>query len=477
MNSLKEKVKQKLSSITNVFKGKELKQTNIEETTENKVVVIKEEMSTTLQVDISSIKNPTLYIRNETGEPLIINWGYGGGDTELFGTTNTSITKTEEYPKDQKLALITISRSKDIVEKDNELKLYTFGDGDNAVNTELISIAAGKGSSVDRLAFCKCKKLENADLKECNTNNVKDMSYMFASCSELKLLDLQGWDNKEVKIMNGMFFACSSLQSINLSGFKTTKVEHMGEMFNECSSLNTIDLSEFDTQNVRRMNYMFNKCSALKELNLSNFYTPQLEDISNMFSECSNLELLDISKLETRNIRRMSYTFHKCINLKKVDLKAFDTSNVVSMIAMFSECSSLEELDLSSFNTESLKEMTNMFSGCSSLETLCLDKFDTDEVNCMAFAFSENNADNTSGANMLNKLKKVTLGEKFQFIGNNACLPIPNSEYIEGADGKWYDNETNKPYEPSEVHKNANIKKTYVAVCNSEHTESDNTEI
>ena len=51
------------------------------------------------------------------------------------------------------------------------------------------------------------------DIYKWNTNNVKNMSYMFSGCSSLKELpeNISNWNISNVKYMGSMFENCSSL--------------------------------------------------------------------------------------------------------------------------------------------------------------------------------------------------------------------------------------------------------------------------
>ena len=73
--------------------------------------------------------------------------------------------------------------------------------------------------------FWGLTKLETIkDLKYLNTEQVRDMSYMFYSCSALTSLDLSNFNTAKVRDMSYMFFRCSALSSLDLSNFNTKKV-------------------------------------------------------------------------------------------------------------------------------------------------------------------------------------------------------------------------------------------------------------
>ena len=100
-----------------------------------------------------------------------------------------------------------------------------------------------------------------------------------------------------------MFSYSSSLKNVKFSTqFNTQNVKDMSYMFDNCSSLRQLNLSYFNTQNVINMRYMFFKCSKLKDLDLSNFNTDKVIDVSGMFDGCS-LEL----KKKIRKLNKKIY--------------------------------------------------------------------------------------------------------------------------------------------------------------------------
>ena len=250
------------------------------------------------------------------------------------------------------------------------------------------------GSFFGRLSACR--SIEGLSLVD--TSAVTSMDYMFSGCSSLVSLDLSGFDTSSVTSMVGMFSECSSLESVDLSSFDTSNVTDMQRMFSGCSSLTVLDLSCFDTSRVASMPAMFWYCDSLVALDVSSFNTASVTDMNGMFGGCSALAALDVS--------------------------GFDTSRVVDMGSMFWYCDSLAALDVSSFNTARVTDMSGMFQNCS-VEFLDLSSFDTSKV--------------SNGSYMLdcNKLRKVTLGERFVFKAG-ISLPKQYSWNIPGADGLWH---------------------------------------
>ena len=170
-------------------------------------------------------------------------------------------------------------------------------------------------------------KLETIkDLKYLNTEQVRDMSYMFYSCSALTSLDLSNFNTAKVRDMSYMFYRCSALSSLDLSNFNTAIVTNMSYMFNGCSALSSLDLSNFNTAIVTNMSYMFNGCSTLSSLDLSNFYTKEVRDMSYMFSRCSALTTIYASdKFVTSKVQSGISMFSACKNLKGTILNYKDS--------------------------------------------------------------------------------------------------------------------------------------------------------
>ena len=208
-------------------------------------------------------------------------------------------------------------------------------------------------------------------VKTCDTENVKNMEYMFSACKSLTELDLTNFNTTNVKDMENMFSNCSSLEKLEFGkNFNTINVTNMWRMFFNCSSLEKLEIGEyFNTIRVRDMRDMFSGCSSLKELDLKIFNTKDVRDMREMFYGCNSLEKLEFGEnFNTINVRDMREMFCRCRKLKELKFgKNFNTINVTNMRNMFSGCSNLEKLEFSeNFNTKNVTDMSYMFSGCSS---------------------------------------------------------------------------------------------------------------
>ena len=98
-----------------------------------------------------------------------------------------------------------------------------------------------------------------------NTENVTDMSCMFASCSRIYSLDVTHFNTANVTSMRNMFFSCSILSSLDVTNFNTANVTDMGYMFYDCRNLKEIYVSDkFVITNIAKGNGVFSGCSKLK---------------------------------------------------------------------------------------------------------------------------------------------------------------------------------------------------------------------
>ena len=156
--------------------------------------------------------------------------------------------------------------------------------------------------------------------------------------------------------------------------------------------------------------------SALENCSLSKINCTSLASSAGMFRDCRFLTSLDLSGWDTSSVTDMNTMFYGCSSLTSLDLSGWDTSSVTDMNTMFYGCSSLTSLDLSNWNTSNVTNMSSMFYGCT-------------------------------------KLQEVTFGANWKWVETNGYLPTPDSTYISGADGKWYDTDGNG-YAPADIPSN-----------------------
>lgn len=89
--------------------------------------------------------------------------------------------------------------------------------------------------------FSDCDSITDLDLRNFNTSNVTDMSFMFADCKRMFTLQLGNWDTSNVTTMQLMFTQCKSLTSLDLSSFNTRKCTN-SDIFGSNDYLKTVKL-------------------------------------------------------------------------------------------------------------------------------------------------------------------------------------------------------------------------------------------
>lgn len=258
------------------------------------------------------------------------------------------------------------------------------------------------------------------------------------------------------------------LKSVDCSNLDTSRVINMAEMFYDLTNLTTVNVTSFDTTNVVDMNRLFYGCNALTAADISSFKnSSKLVSISYLFYKCYELETVNISDdFCTENVKFMDEVFSDCKKLKSVNLSGFRTSNVISFDWMFYNCLSLESIDVTKFDTSSATVFEGMFCQCRSITTLDLSSFDNSSCTKPKDGWH-------AVFNACYNLRSITLPATYKFLTDysgedlNQWLPEPDSKYIEGATGVWYDSKTGLSYTPSQLatyHNNLNETRTYVAV-------------
>ena len=280
---------------------------------------------------------------------------------------------------------------------------YMFQGCKSLTNTDLSMFVTKQVDAMSGM-FDGCNSFTSIDLSSFDTSNVKYMSSMFHNCINVTEINVSGFDTSNTANFGMMFYQCKRLASLNVNNFVTSKVTNMSEMFSGCSSLASIDVSSFDTSNVKDMSNMFKRC-GFEAIDVSNFNTSNVTNMQQMFCGCQKLKYLDLSHFDTLNVKDMNRMFEGC-DFEAIDVSNFNTSNVTNMQQMFYGCQKLKSLDLSNFDTHCVTNICNMFNLCCALTSLDISSFDTTNVTNMNWTFSN-----------LNKLKTLSLGEKFAFVG------------------------------------------------------------
>ena len=109
-----------------------------------------------------------------------------------------------------------------------------------------------------------------------------------------------------------MFKGCTNLNAIYLDNFYTNEVTDMSFMFADCTSLEVIEIDmamsvqdgmrgNFLTGNVTNMASMFEGCKSLQSFYLQNLDIHSVKNFSNMFAGCSSLEDMNLTEIKNAN--------------------------------------------------------------------------------------------------------------------------------------------------------------------------------
>ena len=112
-----------------------------------------------------------------------------------------------------------------------------------------------------------------------------------------------------------MFKGCTKLNAIYLDNFYTNEVTDMSFMFADCISLEVIEIDmamsvqddmtqsrgNFLTSNVTNMASMFEGCKSLQSFYLQNLDIHSVKNFSNMFAGCSSLDNMHLTEIKNAN--------------------------------------------------------------------------------------------------------------------------------------------------------------------------------
>ena len=133
--------------------------------------------------------------------------------------------------------------------------------------------------------FNGCTNLNAVYFDNFYTNEVTDMSYMFANCTSLEVIEFgmaSSSMDEDALFAKGMFTPYRD-------NFLTSNVTNMASMFEGCRSLAAFRLPELDTHNVTDFSEMFADCTSLSYMDMSTLTVNKNANVSNMFRNCKCL--------------------------------------------------------------------------------------------------------------------------------------------------------------------------------------------
>ena len=125
----------------------------------------------------------------------------------------------------------------------------------------------------------------------------KDCSHMFEGLKDLETIQwtnnaTSGFQTEDVVDMSYMFAGCEKLTSLAGSNFNTTNVRTMAYMFYNCKGFmsgSNMGTTNFNTHNLQDMEAMFMGCSMLQDPRLTSFNTRRVTNMQNLFNGCTKI--------------------------------------------------------------------------------------------------------------------------------------------------------------------------------------------
>ena len=138
--------------------------------------------------------------------------------------------------------------------------------------------------------FTNCTSLENIDINNWNVEQGEDFRAMFKNCTSIKSLDLNWNFGSSAIVCYYMFGDCTSLETLGgIGGWNTDNIKDVSYMFYNCKSLKNINVKNWNTAKVKTFANMFDGCILVKELDLTNWDTSFSSNMSNIFTNMNNL--------------------------------------------------------------------------------------------------------------------------------------------------------------------------------------------
>ena len=215
--------------------------------------------------------------------------------------------------------------------KINFSKIYNF----SSVGEHLVQFGlSDKNISFDYI-FKDSYNLISVELISENNISINSMIGSFENCENLKKFENKGFKTEQVNSMKKLFFN-TRISEFNFTqmNINTNNVKDISYIFSNIKSEN-ISIYNFNVNKVLNMSHMFENCNLMTNLNIVDFNTNNANDISFMFNSCYSLKQLNLNNFQTSQITNMSFLFQDCINLSELNISNFNTNKVEDFSGMF----------------------------------------------------------------------------------------------------------------------------------------------
>lgn len=210
-------------------------------------------------------------------------------------------------------------------------------------------------------AFWGCRYLDINAIDIPDMRRVTSLANMFKACENLNgPKNIKDWNTENVKDMSGMF-SYAKFFNQSLENWVTDRVENMSEMFSEAKSFNQ-SLNGWNTENVIKMQGMF-KLAETFNGEIGDWNTSKVTDMSQMFGSADSFNQ-PIGGWNTSNVTNMYAMFGSADSFNQA-IGDWNTSNVTNMSWTFSNATSFNQA-IGKWNTSSVEDMSYMFTHASS---------------------------------------------------------------------------------------------------------------
>ena len=311
-----------------------------------------------------------LHLKKEGSFDFIVDWGDGSPISRVTSYDDEDIDHTYATPGKYKVVINGLCSGLDGIHNfgnntNYRRQLVEVPDLGNVGWTDLSSaffnashlvrVSGGDTSQVTSMKdmFRKARKVM-LDTSSWQTNNVTDMSYLFAGAIDANP-DVSKWDTSNVINMEGMFYGAKNAVP-DTSAWKTFNVTNMKHLFAKTEKANP-DVSNWDTSSVTNLEATFYG-ALIADPKLGDWDVDQVVTMAQMFERAINANP-DVSGWKTVSVSNLMAMFAKTEKANP-DVSNWDTSNVTNMRSLFEEAKSANPI-VSHWKTGNVVSMRRMF--------------------------------------------------------------------------------------------------------------------
>ena len=319
---------------------------------------------------------------------------------------------------------------------------YSLGDHKRLIAVEQWGTTVWSSMSQ---AFYGCKNMDVTATDIPDLSVCQSLSYMFSGCESLVNTNgsITGWQTQNIKDMSYMFARELSGNDLPfnqpIGNWNTANVTNMASMFSGATAFNQ-PIGNWNTANVTNMSLMFYRATAFNQ-DLSGWNVSKVTDMSYMFYGATSFNQ-PIGNWNTQSVTNMGYMFFRATAFNR-PIGNWNTSNVTNMTQMFLGATAFNQ-DLSGWDVSKVTNMGYMFYGATAFNGNVNGWGNKmKNVTYMSYMFQEARAFNQSleGWVLNSSSEKILFGSGMQCSNITATLNgwAKNSEFNPASVGKTID--------------------------------------